>query len=99
MTLAETIQSLVNDNYTVEFRPSPIPRAIDVILSRDGESHSAGFSAEGWQLCSPETVLQELKSGLQNRVRTPHPFKGRSDRWCYVCGLPDRHPIHKAQLT
>lgn len=25
----------------------------------------------------------------------PHEFVGRLDRWCEVCGLPDRHPIHR----
>lgn len=24
----------------------------------------------------------------------PHAFTGRSDQWCEVCNLPDRHPIH-----
>ena len=23
-----------------------------------------------------------------------HEFQGRLDRWCEVCNLPDRHPIH-----
>jgi hypothetical protein len=25
----------------------------------------------------------------------PHQFVGRADRWCEVCDLPDRHPVHK----
>jgi len=24
----------------------------------------------------------------------PHLFKGRHDRWCEICDLPDRHPVH-----
>jgi hypothetical protein len=27
-----------------------------------------------------------------------HTFVGRTDRWCEVCNLPDRHPIHKMEI-
>lgn len=26
---------------------------------------------------------------------TGHQFQGRLDRWCEICNLPDRHPIHR----
>ncbi len=26
---------------------------------------------------------------------TGHQFQGRLDRWCEICALPDRHPIHR----
>ena len=26
---------------------------------------------------------------------TGHQFQGRLDRWCEICALPDRHPIHQ----
>ena len=29
----------------------------------------------------------------------PHDFKGRPDRWCEVCNLPDRNPIHDVPAT
>lgn len=30
----------------------------------------------------------------------PHAFTGRSDQWCEVCNLPDRHPVHtRSPLT
>ena len=29
----------------------------------------------------------------ENRKR-PHIFRGKTDRWCTSCNLPDRNPIH-----
>jgi hypothetical protein len=29
----------------------------------------------------------------------PHEFVGRADRWCEVCDLPDRHPVHASGET
>lgn len=39
--------------------------------------------------------LEEEALNKRGDVAVPHPFKGRLDRDCETCGLPDRDPIHK----
>lgn len=53
------------------------------------------------QAPAPAPVLQEMTAvsevarELAPADFTPHAFKGRGDRDCELCGMPDRNEIHK----
>lgn len=42
-----------------------------------------------------EAAHNEMLAGRAPWRTEPHDFQGRLDRWCELCNLPDRNPIHK----
>jgi hypothetical protein len=71
-------------------RPSDEPLRRGPNLSVVREENVRGFqNVERY-----EPMAEESDAGT-----APHRFEGSTDRWCTVCNLPDRHPIHKLAGT
>ena len=51
-----------------------------------------------WALPLPAD-LSRFTEGEERAMKKKHLFKGRRDRWCEICNLPDRNPIHRVEAV
>lgn len=63
----------------------------------DGEGRLVA-TEKGW-ICPYCNYTQNWAHAGMARPLVTHQFQGRSDRWCEICALPDRHRIHSGSVT